>query len=142
MSKLCPSKNLVKKMGGKNFKHMTTHGNLFAHLNQTMICSLVNVLCPHHQNRWKCQWALSSKWLFNFEHVVTIFFKTKAKKSTIVSFKCLIHQTHHMFMGVVMGMGCHKWQWHGVHSFEWSFITCYKLVFNFQLNFNLFLLNL
>jgi hypothetical protein len=40
--------------------------------------------------------------------VVAIFLKTKAKKSTTMNFKCLIHQTHHKFMGVVVGMGCHE----------------------------------
>ncbi len=129
--KLCPLKIWWKRMGEKITCSLQPNNDMF----------FSGFFCPHHQNRWKCRQALSSKWLFHFEHVVVMFLKTKAKKSTIMSFKCFIYQTHHKFMGVAMGMGCHRWQCHGVHSFEWLSITCNKLVFSLLIGFNSFLVN-
>jgi len=36
---------------------------------------------------------------------------------------------------------CHGCQCHGIHSFGWSSMTCNKLVFDFFLKFNSFLIN-
>jgi hypothetical protein len=36
---------------------------------------------------------------------------------------------------------CHRWQCHGVHSFEYSSMICNKIVFKIVFNFNSLLIN-
>jgi hypothetical protein len=57
---------------------------------------------PHHQNGWK---STSSKWPFNFEHLVTIWTKSSSRLLMVMGVSPLVHQTRCKFVGETMGMG-------------------------------------
>jgi hypothetical protein len=87
----------------------TSHDNpwkLLAHLkpnNYTLLNGFL--LTSSLESRWKCQQQLSSKWLFNFEHVATIFTKFRDKESMVMGLEGLIHQIHCRSMGAIASRG-------------------------------------